>query len=1088
MHNSNSILKSILALSLIASPVLAETTSSAKHVATEMSGGSYSSTSQQQKKLTGTVVDALGEAVIGASVFVKGTNNGTITDVDGKFTLDDVPENAEIIVSFVGYADRVISVTGKSSISVVLEEDTQLLDELVVVGYGVQKKVNMTGSITNVKADELTSISTPNLSNTLAGRAPGVNITGNSGLMGSSSEIRIRGGLGDPLFVIDGVVRDKAAFDALEANEVDQMSFLKDAATASIYGSQAGNGVVLITTKSGTKNQKPLFNYQGSYTFMTPTMTLMSDRTTAIDELIYQNRVSEFLGIKQPNGEKEFAYFADKNYNVNDYIWQTPWNTKHSMSVNGGSDKITYYALASYIGEEGSYKNMENDKFNIRSNVTAQLSKRIKMNMNLAANQSYQRRFYWPFSGDDEQTVGDLYRCTFNWPKTYPFYLYADGTPANEVTEYPVQTPMGSWQAWSVIDQVIGNRYIKTRKREFNAILSFDIDLDFIAKGLTTKVVGNYVANDYTRKKYLTYQKNYVWAPLNADDNRFIPAPPDPDKTNTFTFSHNQEDLVYRTRTLWSEQFNWFLNYANTFGDHDVSGTLVFEQAQNGGEIVSVTGESPLTDFDQMFVFSTDAERRTGTAQEVNGGRLSWIGRLNYTYSHKYIAEFSFRYDGNARFPKEKRWGFFPSFSAAWRLSDEAFMDGTKGWLDHLKLRASYGTTGNDLDVSTGSKISYFSYIPTYVSGSSYIFGNNLGLGIKPGATPNTALTWATSTTYNVGLDYGFLGNRLTGDLDVFYKKETDILGSRIVTIPDTYGQSLAPENYAERSWRGVEMNVSWRDKAGELDYTVYANAGYSRDQWDVVDETALYQEGGNLHDMTKIGNPLKMLTGLKTIGMVRTQEQLDELLKKGFKQFGRDPYLGGLIFEDVRGDGYSPGPDGKIDGNDIQLLSKKASPRINYGFGTNLSWKGLSLDLHFQGVGGYDRMISNLGNAAGMRQYGGAIRPYYPIWASDVWTPENPDAKYPRPVGNNWYESGTGAQSFWIRNGAYLRLKNLNLGYDLPKKWISFIGLSNAQVFMNATNLFVISAMTEFQDPEQDCYDSYPLMRSFTFGFDIKF
>lgn len=1044
---------------------------------------------QSQKTVKGTVVDAANIPVIGANVFVKGTTHGTITDMDGNFTLTNVAENSTLVISYIGFLEKNVEVGNKTSFDIVLLEDSKKLEEVVIVGYGTQKKVNLTGSITAVNASELSGISTSNLSNTLAGRAPGVNITGNSGLMGASSNIRIRGGFGEPLFVIDGIVRDKDAFDALEVNEIDQLSFLKDAATASIYGSQAGNGVVLVTTKGGTQ-QKPMFNYQGSYTFMTPTQELFSDKFTATDELIYQNRVAQYQGLATPNGEKEFEYFKDKNYNVNDYIWQTPWNQKHSVSVSGGNEKVTYYALGSYIGEEGSYKNLENDKFNLRSNVTAKITDQIKMNFNLAANQQNQQRFYWPFSDDDEQTIGDLYRCTFNWPKTYPFYLNADGSPANNVTDYPVQTPMGSWQAWNVVDQVVGDRYIKTRKREVNAILSFDIDLGKFIPGLTTKLVGNYIGNDYMRKKYLTYQHNYVWAAANSDQNRFIPAAPDPNKMNTFTFSQNQEFLSYNVHSLWSEQLNWFLNYNHSFGKHDVSGTLVWEQQANGGEKVYAKGESPLTNYDQMFVYSTDAERRWGDAWEVTNGRLSWIGRFNYTYDQKYIAEFSFRYDGNTLFPKEKRWGFFPSFSGAWRISNESFMENTSNWLDNLKIRASYGTTGNDLNVNN-DPIAPFSYMNVYQSGYSYIWGDNLNLGIEPGATPNPYLTWATSATYNVGFDFGVLNNRLSGSFDAFYKTEKDILGSRIVTIPDTYGQSLAPENYAERSWRGVEFNAMWRDKAfgGQLDYSIYGNVGFSKDQWDVLDQTALYSPGGNLEEFSAIGKPLNRLSGLKTLGIVRTQEQLDELLAKGFKQYGRDPYLGGLYFEDVRGDGYSLGPDGKIDGNDVQLLSDNAAPRINYGFGTNLSWKGFTMDIHFQGVGLYDRMISNLGEGmGGIRQYGGTVRPYYPIWTDDVWTPENPNAKYPRVIGKSWYESGTGAQSFWIRNGAYLRLKNLNVGYNLPKSWISFLNLESAQLFVNGTNLFVLSAMTEFHDPEQDCYDSYPLMKSFTFGVDIKF
>lgn len=444
--------------------------------------------------------------------------------MDGKFTLINVPENAILVVSYIGYLDREIPVAGKSTLEIRLKEDTQKLDEVVVVGYGVQKKVNMTGSISNVKADDLSVIPSTNLSNSLAGRAPGATITGNSGLMGAKSEIRMRGGFGDPLFVIDGVIRDKEAFDLLEPYEIDQMSFLKDAATASIYGSAAGNGVVLVTTKGGTKNQKPIFNYQGSYAFSKPTQELFADRWDAIDDLDYQNAVARFQGTPLPNGEEEYAYFRDNkiNYNVNDYIWQNPWNTKHSLSVNGGTDKVKYYVMGSFLAEEGSYVSLENKKFSLRSNLSVDLTKYITMNVNLDANQSNDKRFYWPFSDDDDQSVYDLYRCTFNAMKTTPFYSYLDGTPANTITDYPIYQDYGSWQGWNPVDQVVGNRYLKTRRRNLNGIVSFNINLDFITKGLSTKVMASYLGHDYNRKRFMTFQKNYKFQQADPQGNRFF--------------------------------------------------------------------------------------------------------------------------------------------------------------------------------------------------------------------------------------------------------------------------------------------------------------------------------------------------------------------------------------------------------------------------------------------------------------------------------------------------------------------------------------------------------------------------------------
>jgi TonB-linked SusC/RagA family outer membrane protein len=1043
-----------------------------------------------QTRVSGRVTDAAGEAIIGANVMEKGTSNGTITDIDGKYSIGITDGGAVLMVSFIGYVAQEIGVNSRSLIDIVLREDAQSIEEVVVVGYGTQKKVNLTGAVTAVKTEDLVGISASKLSNTLAGRAPGVNITGNSGMAGASSEIRMRGGFGEPLFVIDGVVRDKAAFDALDANEVDQLSFLKDAATASIYGSRAGNGVVLVTTKRG-EQQKPVFNYQGSYSYSAPTMTLFADRTTAVDELVYQNRVADYQGLSRPNGEREFEYFANNSYNVNDYIWQNPWNQRHLLNVSGGNDRLVYYALVGYRGEEGSYKSLEFNRFNLRSNVTAKITDAVKLGLNVAAYQQNGRRFNWPFSSadaDDNYAVEDLYRCTFNWPKLYPLYLEKDGSPSRGVTDFPLQVPVGSWNMWNVVDQVIGNRYIRIQNREVNAILTLDVDLGAFVPGLSTKFSGNYIAGDYMRKKYLTYQKNYSFVPKDPTGNRFIPAAPDPNKYNIFTFSQNQESLTYNINTLWRSQLNWFLNYDRTFDKHGISGMIVWEQGQNGAYEAEARGEAPLSNYDQMFVYSRDPERRYGNAAERVGAYMSWIGRLNYNFDQKYIVEFSFRYDGNTLFPKNKRWGFFPSASAAWRINNESFMSNTSEWLSNLKLRASVGTTGNDLNVNNAA-IAQFSYIPTYdvSSSSSYIFGNTLNTGITPGATPNVNLTWATSVTYNGGFDFGILNNRLSGTVDVFYKNEYDVLGSRVVTLPDTYGQGLAPENYAARSWRGGELSLMWHSRVGKLDYAVHGNMGYAKDRWDVLDQSAAFLPGGSREWESAIGQPIDRIIGLKCIGMLRTQEEVDALKAKGFKQYGRDPYLGGLVFEDVRGDGYAPGADNKIDGNDFQVLSTNGKPRINYGFGGNISWKGFALDILFQGVGAYDRIISNQ-DGPGMRQHGGSVRPYYPIWAGDVWTPENPNAKYPRVIGNSWYESGTGATSFWIRNGAYLRLKSINAAYNLPEKWISCLGLSGVQVFFNGDNIFFLSAMSEFHDPEQKNYDSYPIMKTFTFGLNIQF
>lgn len=1060
-----------------------------KIIIVENSQPNNKSNRAQVNRITGRVTDSEGDPLVGVTVASKlNPSYSVMTNASGEYEVNSLGSQDKLIFSYIGYETQEVPVGNKQAISVTLEMEIGSLDEVVVVGYGTQKKATLTGAVSSVKADELENIAASNLSNTLAGRAAGVNVTNTSGLSGASSSIRIRGSFGEPLYVIDGIVRDKEAFDAIEAAEVDQMSFLKDASAAAIYGSRAGNGVVVVTTRKGM-NQKPVFNFQSNYTVAAPTMPLLSDLTTATDELIYQNRVAEYNGTPLPNGQEEFDYFKNRSYNVHDMIWRKPQSHRQSLSINGGNDKIKFYSLLSYRGEKGSYTSVENDKINLRTNISAKINEAIDIDFNISAYQQGLDRFYWPFTGDDDFDVSDLYRVSFNWPKTYPFYTLADGTPVDYVTDYPVQTPMGSWLAWSVIDQVVGDRYIKTRKRQVNPLLSINIKLDKFVPGLSTKIVGSYLGQDLMRKKFLTFQTNYVFNQADPDNNRFLPGAPDPNKTNTFNFSQNQPFMSYEMTNDWSYQLNWFLNYDKSFGVHNINALAVYEQSESGLYGAMARAESPISNVDQFFAYPSDRQMREANGWEEIGARQSVIGRFNYDYDMKYIVEFSFRYDGNTLFPKNRRWGFFPSVSGAWRISQEDFFQNWTQSINDLKIRASYGTTGNDLDVNN-EKITPFSYMYKYVNAGGYMFGDRYYTSIKPGLTPNPNLTWATSKSYNLGLDLATFNNRLQGNLDVFIRKETNILGSRLVTLPDNYGQELAPENYAARSWKGGELNLNWNDRFSNsaIKYTLTGNLGYAKDQWDIYDENPAFGVGGNRHFESRIGQPNDRIIGLKVIDIIRTQEQVDELKSQGFKQYGRDPYLGGLLFEDVRGDGYEAGADGKIDGNDFQVLSNNAAPRVNYGFGFNLEYKNWSLQTHFQGVMNYDRIISNQ-EGPGMRQHGGAIRPYYPIWASDdVWTPENINGKYPRPIGQNWYESGTGATSLWIRNGSYLRLRNLNVAYKLPESWSSAMKIGRAQLYFNGTNLFFLSKMKEFHDPEQKNYDSYPVMKTFAFGIDVRF
>lgn len=1023
---------------------------------------------QQRKIIKGVVSDTMGP-VAGANVSVKGTTLGTITDVDGNYTLE-VPVGSTLLISYIGFNNEEVKVGDKNIYNILLKEDTKALDEVVVVGYGTQKKVNLTGAITSVKADDLTQIPTSNLSNSLAGRAPGVTVTTTSGMAGGSSEIRMRGSFGEPLFVINNVIKGKSDFDALDPNEVEDISFLKDAASASIYGSKAGNGVVLVTTKRG-KEQKPVFQYKGTISLSKTTRPLQD--YSATDELIWANRVADSKGLAHPYGEEILEYFKDKSYNVNDYVWRNPSSQQHNISVNGGNDKIIYYMMVGFHDENGSYKNLDFKRYNFRSDITVNITKRFKVNFNLSGNQKNYNRFYWPYDDVDNFNVPDFYRTTFNWTRLYPFYVDDKGNPTSDTNANPVTA--GSWNP---VDMVLGNRYQRTKKRTIDGLLRFDLDLGQFVEGLSTAFMGQYTASDENYKGFLTHNKGYRFKSAFAT-NKFIPGPVDPNDIVVHNLSSNYEGIRENAVFSNSYQINVFLNYNRTFKEkHSISGLLVYEQAKSEGKNLNGKAENMLTtSIDQIYASSSDTEFRYFSGNEYESSRQSLVGRFNYSYDNKYIVEFSFREDGNYKFAKGHRWGFFPSASVAWRISQEKFMSKLT-WLSNLKIRGSYGSTGDDKQWNSDNEIGAFQWSDIYSNGSGYVFGDTYENGIHTGRTSNPYITWAKLKIYDIGFDFGLFNNRLTGEFDYFYKNKSDILKSKINVVPGTYGASLPDENYAEQEWEGTEINLKWTDRFDNINYSVFANLGYAKDKWVFMDEAEGLESW-----RSAIGRPNNRIQGYICEGIIRTQEQLDALPEE-FTQFGRKPQLGALLFKDIRGMNYAEGADGKIDGNDYTYLSDNGVPRINYGFGFNIEWKGISVDALFQGVGAYDRMLSTK-NGGGIFQIG--EKPYFELWTGDVWTPENPNAKYPQVTGNWQEEYGAAASTFWLRNGAFLRLKNLNIAYTLPKAWFAKIGVDKVQFFVTGTNLLCISGIDEM-DPEQKTLDSYPLMKTFTGGLSINF
>ncbi len=765
-----------------------------------------------------------------------------------------------------------------------------------------------------------------------------------------------------------------------------------------------------------------------------------------------------------------FDYFKDKSYSILDEIWVNPTTQQHDFSVNGGSEAITYYMLLGVNKANGSFKNVDYNRYNFRSNVNANINQYMKLSLNLSGNQRNSDRFYWPYDNAESFTVADFYRATFNWTRLIPFYVDQQGNPTNDSkTGLPVTSG-----GWNPVELVKNGGYRNTTWRTLAGTGRFDFKIPGIP-GLSTSLQYNYTANDKFNKNLILFNRSYKFQSASGA-NPYVPTVVNPAQLNIHNLSSSYEQVTEAATFDHTSQLDWYLNYEKKLGLHRVTGLLVYEQQKNIGNSLNGNASDLLTGtVDQIFNASTDPQKRFFNGSEYKYTRASWVGRAHYEFNDKYIAEFSFRYDGSYIFPESTRWGFFPSGSAAWVVSKENFFKVPA--VSFLKLRGSVGKLGNDAIVLPSGAIGDFQFQSNYTAGSSYVFGNNLLNGIRAGTPPNPNITWEKAVSYNGGLDFGLMDGKITGEFNYFYRHSYDIFAQRIRVIPGTYGASLSSENYGQIDVKGYEAALNYNNRFGDFNYSVGVNMGYAKDKLVYIDQAA-----GTPDWQNRIGHPLNRIQGFISDGIIRDANTLASL-PAGFTQWGSVPMLGVLLYKDIRsGDFNSNKPNGKIDDYDQAMLSDNAFPRINYGFTLHGNWHGISLDALLQGVGAYDRMIKTI-NGDGVFQTGD--RPYFQLW-TDHWSPENPTAKYPR-AGEWSGPYGAVGSTFWLRNGAYMRLKNLNVSYSLPKKWISPAKMQSARLFFNGSNLFVISGIKEM-DPEQNTLDSYPIMRTFTGGINITF
>lgn len=1004
------------------------------------SGANSFATTQQAGICKGLVKDATGESVIGASVVVKGTTNGTITDFDGNFSLDGIKKGDVIVISYVGYQTQEIKWNG-SPLNVILKEDSKTLSEVVVVGYGTQKKANLSGSVAMVDSKELENRPIQNVSSGLQGLMPGVAITGTNGAPGQDAgKIRVRGigtlNEAGPYILVDGI--ETGTLSAVDPNDIESISVLKDAASAAIYGSKAANGVVLITTKRGKTGQTKI-SYSGYLSFQNATN--MIERMGSYEYASLLNQALEAEGMSKRFNDTELQKFKDGNdplYPDTDWYdlaYKTGVQHRHNVNINGGSENVKYMASLGYLNQTGILPNAGREQFNARTNLDMKINKRLSARMNLSfIKNDYSDASSAYYGGSSDQIIRQL-----NLIAPWIVARYDDGT-------------WGTISDGSPIAWLDSGMKVNRDNYNFSGMAAVDYE---IFDGLKLTLQGAYVNNlqNYNYfQKYIKYNENKESDPSQLDE-RFYKW----DRTN----------------------YDALLNYNKNFGKHNIKGLLGWHtEKYNYKYQKAVRKKFPNNELTDMNAGDASTQSNEGYTAEL--AMISWFARINYDFAGKYLLEANIRADASSRFAEGHRWGYFPSFSGAWRISEEAFMESAKdSWLSGLKIRASWGQLGNQ-DALSGSNNDYYPALNTYNLDSKYAFGGSLNSGYYQRKYRLETISWEKASTWGVGVDFT-LFNKLNGSLDYYNRKTTGIIMD--VTVPKEFALDAYKDNVDSMRNSGIEINLSYNTKIGQVDFGIAGNFSYNKNE--ILDlgggDPNKYLDATDGYSQrNKVGEAMNSYYIYRADGFFNSQEEADAYTAKYGNPFGKTFKAGDLRYVDTN-------KDGKLTADDREYCGS-SDPKIIYGFNINAGWKGIDLSLMFNGAAGVKRLFDGYevyGNFSGDAAHPATI------WR-DAWTPDNHDASMPRIFyDTNSASSSRSVQSdFWLQDTSYLRLKNLQLGYTLPKGWLNSVGVENIRIYYSVENLLTFDKMKINIDPESTSQrlSSYPLLRTHAFGVNVTF
>ncbi len=1009
--------------------------------------------SAQQRQVTGIVKDLVGEPIIGASVLEKGTTNGAITDLDGNFklTVSNV-EKAVLQISYVGYQTQQIPVNGKTLLNVILKENTKLLDEVVVVGYGAQKKESVVGAISQVSSKELLASPAANISQAIAGKIPGVITTQTSGAPGQDdTKINIRGratfaGDGSPLILVDGVERE---FSQIAPDDIETISVLKDASATAVYGVRGANGVMLITTKRG-RDQKPEVSLTANMQIQSPTrsdtyldsyqsVTLLEEalKNDGLPSQFSANDIEMYR--KSSTGQLsglDAMLYPNVNW-YNEVLKSSAPAQRYNASVRGGTKRMRYYASAELYDQKSLIRELSQDTYgNSSSPSYRRYAFRANMDLFLTQDLTFSVNFGTRFEERRGSNTNEssTYSQTFYELNHTPGWLFPVSYQVqNGESTKTLYGGSSQYQSNIVAALAKGGYYRATNTiNETNFIL--DYKMDWLTKGLSAKGMASFDYDSYYKKMF---KADFATYELN-DRNNY-------ESIDAYNQFNSDGELGYSkdNSTTYKLYMEAQINYARQFGKHDVTAMVLYNQ--------------------------NDYRYNSELAKRYQG----LVGRVTYGYDDRYLAEFNAGYNGSENFLKGKRFGFFPAVSVGWRISKEEFMASTQEWLNNLKVRASYGEVGNDIYTVNGTSQRFLYQEKWSQIGNDYYFGSSGKTGIYETQYPNLGVTWERAHKYNLGLEFGLWNGLLNGNIDVFYEKRNDIL-TAYLTRPQWVGVALAAGNLGETKNSGYELELKHNKRINkDLSYNVGLTYSHARNEiisMDEPEQKTAYRK--------REGNPINQYFGLIAEGFV-TQADLNN---QDFpvSTFGTVK-VGDLKYKDVNGDGF-------IDDRDESRIGNSDIPENTYALSLGLNYKGWGFSIMFQGVD----HVSRYYDAESMYAFvsGGKVKEHH----LGRWNPEESEAynlqhaTYPLLHYDNYGDHNQRTNSFFLKNGSFVRLKNIELSYTLPQNWSKLAGMSDCRLYMNANNLITWDHLDGLTDPESNGSNRYPIMKTVNFGVNIKF